>query len=45
LDPAHISPKEKEPKIRITKRIVLMSQFDDEEEREILLKMQKKNEG
>jgi hypothetical protein len=35
----HIYPKkEKQPKTRKTKRVVLMSQFDDDEERETLLK-------
>jgi hypothetical protein len=39
LNPTHIfSKKEKKPKTRTIKRIVLMSQFDDEEEREFLLK-------
>jgi hypothetical protein len=39
LNPTHISPKkEKELKSRTTRRLVLMSQFDDEEERETLLK-------
>jgi hypothetical protein len=37
LNPTHISPKkEKQPKTRTTKRIVLMFNFDDDEERETL---------
>jgi hypothetical protein len=39
LNHAHIFPKkEKEPKTRTTIRTVLMSQFDNDEERETLLK-------
>jgi hypothetical protein len=35
LHPTHIFPKkEKQPKIKTTKRIVLMSQSDDDEEEE-----------
>jgi hypothetical protein len=45
LNPAHIFPKkEKEPKTRTTIRMVLMSQFDNDEERQTLLKRQKKQE-
>jgi hypothetical protein len=39
LNPALIYlKKEKDPKTRTFKRIVMMSQFDDDEDREILLK-------
>ncbi len=39
LNPTHIFPKkEKQPEIRITRRVVLMSQFDDDEERKFYLK-------
>jgi len=39
LNLAHIFPKkEKEPETRTTRRIVLMSQSNDNEERETLLK-------
>jgi hypothetical protein len=37
LNPTHISPKkEKQPETRTTKKVVMMFQFDDDEERETL---------
>jgi hypothetical protein len=39
LNPTHISSKkEKQLKIRTTRRVILMSQFDDDEERKTLQK-------
>jgi hypothetical protein len=39
LNPTHIFPKkEKQLKIRTTIRIIIMSQFDDDEERETVQK-------
>jgi len=39
LNLAHFFPKkDKQPKTRITKRAILMSQSNDDEEKEILLK-------
>jgi len=42
LNPTHIYPKkEKELQTRTTKKVVLMSQFDDDEERVTMLNRQK----
>jgi hypothetical protein len=42
LNPTHISPKkEKQPESRTTRRTVLISQPDDDEERETLQKRHK----
>jgi hypothetical protein len=39
LNPTHISPrKEIQPKTTTTKRVILMSKFDDDEERKTLQK-------
>jgi len=39
LNPAHIFPtNDKQPKTRTTRRVVLMFKFNDDEEKEILLK-------
>ncbi len=45
LNPTHIFPRqEKQPKTRTTKRAILMSQFDDDEAKEILQKKQRRQE-
>ncbi len=45
LNPTHISfKKEKQLEIRTTRRAIMMSQFDDDEERETLQKRQKRQE-
>jgi hypothetical protein len=45
LNLTHIFPKkEKEPETRTLRRAIMMSQFNDDEKREILLKRQKRHE-
>ncbi len=45
MNPTHISfKKEKQLEIRTTRRAIMMSQFDDDEERETLQKRQKRQE-